>query len=206
MLERDFSRFGRAPVDYDSDSGYGNDIKLNSFLELNANTERHIVCVSPTRKTVDAQIIESWFELASPINQEFVRLIFSADSEEAELPYNTAVIAVLHHDYLRSLKYLFIMDDLHLPSKNTLLKLIEAMVRAEKAGENLWGVSAVSSGTDFLPGFALYRMELFRKLKWPWFSPDFDFQEKCLEMGFPVKAQPDAGVKSLQKVLHRGHV
>jgi hypothetical protein len=240
--------FGRSPVPHDSDTGFSNDIRLNSFLKLNSYVDRSTVCIIPTRGAIDARVVNSWFRLISPVNQKFIRLFISGG--EVADAYNTAIIGILHHPHLSKYKYILSMEDDNIPPPDGLLKLVETMVAAEKKNENLWAVSGLywSKGFELgvpiafgdtrkpqfnldaidlnetgvtrcclMPqGFTLYRMDLFRKISYPWFktvedydpdAPVFDqiktstqdhyFFERCYNEGLGIGVRADVKVGHL---------
>lgn len=224
------------------------DSKLENFTRLNSYADQSTVCLIPTRGSIDARVVNSWFKLISPVNHKFVRLFFSGG--EVGDAYNTAIMGVLHHPQLSRFKYILTLEDDNLPPEDGLLKLLESLVGAEKRDENLWAVAGLywSKGAgntapiafgdvrkkewnlDFIDfaqtgvtncylipqGFTLYKMDLFRKLNYPWFktvqefnpsngvldqisrhTQDYHFFRRCYEEGIGVGVRADVQVGHL---------
>lgn len=198
LTNHEFSYFGHSPAHHDSDTGYSNDVRLESFLALNAHQERHMVCLVPTRGTIDPRVVESWFKLSGPVNQTFARLFI--DGHLLAESYNAVILAILHHPFFGRQKYILTLEENFIPPADGLLKLVESMILAEKKGEDLWAISGLRKSGKMpalgkpelkdwnlepitlnrcgytkclvIPqGFTLYRTDLFRKFLFPWFGP-----------------------------------
>lgn len=150
------------------------------------------ICIIPTRGTVHARVIQSWFGLMSPMNQKFFRL-FAVGMEVGDA-YSTMIANILANPELSKFKYLMTMEDDNIPPPDGLLRLYEAIegkvdgVKYDAVGALYWtkgyGGQPMIYGNpkehpkNFTPqmpipntvqecnglgmGFNLYRMKMFK--------------------------------------------
>jgi hypothetical protein len=153
------------------------------------------VCIIPTRGKIDARVVESWWSLAPPMNQPFIRL-FVRGMEVADA-YNVAVEQVLEHPQLRDWKYLLTLEEDNMPPPDGLLKLLESIDDYAVVGGLYWtkghaGQPMVYGRPGSVPmfapqvpepetvvecnglgmGFTLFRLDVFRdpRIPRPWFK------------------------------------
>lgn len=127
------------------------DQRYETFIKLHSYVDQSVVCVIPTRGAIDAQVVNAWFQLLTPVNHKFTRLFVSGG--EVGDSYNTAIAGILAHPQLSRFKYVLSLEDDNLPPPDGLLRLLESMAAAEKKGEDLWAVSGLywSKGKDGVP-------------------------------------------------------
>lgn len=170
--------------------------------DLNASRSRLIkgrtyqdlstVCIIPTRGTVCAHVLNSWFGMMSPMNQKFTRVI--VEGMEVGEAYSTALAQILASAELSTWKYILTLEEDNTPPPDGLLKLyesIEGKVDGEKyaaVGGLYWtkgegGQPMIYGSPAELPlafrpqlpipdalqrcnglgmGFTLFRMEMFK--------------------------------------------
>jgi hypothetical protein len=163
--------------------------KARSYKDLST------ICVIPTRGMVDAQVVESWWGLMTPMNQPFTRLIVKG--MEVGDAYNAAIETILANDVLNKWKYVLTLEEDNLPPPDGLLKLYESMddfavvgglyfTKGEMGQPMIYGDP--SGILNFVPqvpiadtvqecnglgmGFNLFQLDLFRdeKIPRPWFK------------------------------------
>jgi len=153
------------------------------------------VCVIPTRGSIDARVVESWWALASPMNQPFVRM-FVRGMEVGDA-YNAAIETILEHPQLSEWKYVLTLEEDNMPPPDGLLRLFESIDDYDCIGGLYWtkgpeGQPMIYGKPGTVPmmapqipepesivecnglgmGFSLFRLDLFRdpKLEKPWFK------------------------------------
>lgn len=153
------------------------------------------VCVIPTRGKIDARVVESWWSLASPMNQMFVRMMVRG--LEVGDAYNAAIETILAHPQLKDWKYVLTLEEDNMPPPDGLLKLFESIDEYDVVGGLYWtkgeGGQPMIYGKPgdvpmFAPqppvpdtviecnglgmGFNLFKMDLFRdgNIPRPWFK------------------------------------
>lgn len=114
---------------------------LQTYVDLNSYQDKSIVCIIPTRGSIDVQVVDSWFKLITPINNKFTKL-FMANGELAEA-YNTGVLMALNNPQLSKSRFLLTMEDDNIPPPEGILKLIDSFLEHEKAGDKYWAISGV---------------------------------------------------------------
>jgi hypothetical protein len=151
------------------------------------------VCLIPTRGMIPAKVVQSWLGLASPMNQKFTRL-FLENLEVADA-YNAGVETVLAHPDLKHWKYILTLEEDNCPPPDGLLKLYESMKQFDAVGGLYWvkgeqGQPMIYGNPQEMPknfvpqlpipdavqpcnglgmGFTLFKLEMFKKMKGPWF-------------------------------------
>lgn len=153
------------------------------------------VCVIPTRGTIQARVVESWWGLMAPMNQPFTRLI--VQGMEVGDAYNAAVETILAHPILSKWKYMLTLEEDNLPPPDGLLKLYESIENYVCVGGLYWTKGAGGQPMiygdptgilNFVPqipipetvqeanglgmGFNLWDLNLFRdeRFEKPWFK------------------------------------
>jgi hypothetical protein len=153
------------------------------------------VCVIPTRGSVPARVVESWWNLMTPMNNRFIRMF--VQGMEVGSAYNQAVEIILAHPFLKDFKYMLTLEDDNMPPPDGLLKLYEHIeeyaivaglyfTKGEAGQPMIYGnpkgmlsfepqvprVDAIQECNGTGMGFTLFRMELFRdeRIPKPWFK------------------------------------
>jgi hypothetical protein len=152
------------------------------------------ICVIPTRGSIPARVVESWWDLIKPLNQSF-RRVFVSGMEVADA-YNEAIETILGHPILSTWRYVLMLEEDNLPPPRGLLKLYESMEEFACVGGLYWSKSedgfpmiygAPGDPSDIAPqvpvpdaiqecnalgmGFTLFRLDVFRdeRIERPWF-------------------------------------
>jgi hypothetical protein len=152
------------------------------------------ICVIPTRGTIPARVVESWWDLIRPLNQSF-RRVFVSGMEVADA-YNEAIETILGHPILSTWRYVLMLEEDNLPPPRGLLKLYESMEEFACVGGLYWSkcedgfpmiFGAPGDQSDIAPqvpipdaiqecnalgmGFTLLRLDVFRdeRIERPWF-------------------------------------
>jgi hypothetical protein len=152
------------------------------------------VCVIPTVGGIDPRVVESWWELMSPMNQSFQR-VFVKGLEVADA-YNSAIETILEHPVLSRTKYLLTLEQDNMPPPRGLIKLCESIegfaavgglywLKGEEGQPMIFGKpgeepifapqppepDTVQECNGLGMGFTLFDLDLFRdeRLPRPWF-------------------------------------
>ncbi len=163
-------------------------IRGSSYKDLST------ICVIPTRGLIPAKVCQSLLSLASPMNQKFLR-IFVEKMEVGEA-YNHAIELILANEELSKWKYVLTCEEDNLPPPHGLLTLYESMnkfdavsglyfVKGECGAAMIYG-SVSEYPMNFIPqlpvpdqvvecngigmGFALFKLDMFKKIPKPWFK------------------------------------
>lgn len=83
------------------------------------------VCVVPTRGSISWRVVQSWMNLASPMNQQFIRM--GIVGYEVGHAYSAAVDTILSSPGLQDFKYMLTLEEDNMPPADGLLRLIEDM-------------------------------------------------------------------------------
>lgn len=151
------------------------------------------ICVIPTRGAIDARVVESWWGMIAPMNQKFTRLMIKG--MEVADAYNAAIETILAHPELSTWRYILTLEEDNMPAPDGLLKLYESIKDFDVVGGLYWTKGEEGQPMcygrpegilNFIPqipepetvqecnglgmGFTLFRLELFRELKAPWFK------------------------------------
>lgn len=153
------------------------------------------VCVIPTRGMIAARVVESWWGMMIPMNQQFSRIIVKG--LEVGDAYNAAIETILAHPVLSQWKYILTLEEDNMPPPDGLLKLYESIGDYVCVGGLYWtkgieGQPMIYGDPkgifSFIPqvpientvqecnglgmGFNLWKMDLFRdeKFEKPWFK------------------------------------
>ncbi len=152
------------------------------------------IMIVPTRGLIPAKVVQSMLGLASPMNQKFLR-IFVEKMEVGEA-YNHAIQLILDNPELSKWKYVLTVEEDNLVPPDGLLKLYENInkfdavsglyfVKGENGAAMIYG-SVNEYPANFIPqlpvpdqvvecngigmGFALFKLEMFKKIPKPWFK------------------------------------
>lgn len=171
----------------DLDLARGRLIRGNSYRDLSTIT------VVATRGVIPARVVQSWMNLATPMNQKHFRLFI--ERMEVGDAYNSAVEMILAHPELSKWKYLLTVEEDNCPPPDGLLKLYESMNQFDAVGGLYWtkfenGQPMIYGNPnvmpkDFVPqlpipdavqpcnglgmGFTLFKLEMFRRMPKQWF-------------------------------------
>jgi hypothetical protein len=83
------------------------------------------VIVVPTRGTVPARVVQSWWDLMAPMNNRLVRMFI--EKMEVGDAYEQAVSVILDHPAMRDFRYMLTLEEDNLPPPDGLLRLIETI-------------------------------------------------------------------------------
>lgn len=185
------------------DAGYHNN-NMNSSVErlekmgIYKNLSTIIVC--PTLGNIPAQVVYSWMHLMHPVNQSITGPLFIIGKEVGEA-YNQVIEQILSDPYLAQFQYVLTLEDDNIPPVDGLLKLYENMGEYDVVGGLYWtkgenGVpTMLGDPKDYnknykvqLPiegkvvevnglgmGFTLFKLDIFRKIDYPWFKTTAEF-------------------------------
>lgn len=157
------------------------------------------ICIVPTRGMIAWRVVQSWMNLASPMNQQFIRM--GVTGYEVGHAYSTAIDQILNSPGLQDFTYILTLEEDNMPPADGLLRLIEDMeMHPEYAaiGGLYWtkgpdGQPMIYGNPDEVPfnfrpqpprqgelvecnglgmGFTLFRMDLFKegKIEKPFFE------------------------------------
>ncbi len=158
------------------------------------------VCIIPIIRKLDHIPVQAWMNLASPMNQKFIRL-FIPNKEVADA-YNVGVEMILANPELSKWKYLLTMEHDNCPPPDGLLKLYESMDKFDAVGGLYWvkgenGQPMIYGDPEVLPanfipqlprvdtiqrcnglgmGFTLFKLDMFKKIPKPWFRTLQEYQ------------------------------
>ena len=184
-------------------------IKSGSYRDLST------VWVTPTRdhRLDDQVVFQSWMSVLKPMNQKFCQ--FCIGGGEVADAYNCAVEVILR-DAVKW-KYMLTVEVDNLPPKDGLLRLYENTDKFDVIGGLYWtkeenGTAMIYGTPDnpddpdgFIPqppigdiqpcnglgmGFTLFNVDMFRKMKGPWFvttqegTQDLYFFENAKKEGY----------------------
>ena len=88
------------------------------------------ICVIPTRGTIPARVVESWWSLMSPMNNKFVRMFISG--MEVGDAYQNAVQTIMGHPELSKWRFMLTLEEDNMPPPDGLLKLYESICDCPK--------------------------------------------------------------------------
>lgn len=114
---------------------------LQTYVKLNSYQDKSVVCVIPTRGSVDIEVVDSWFKLITPINHKFTKLFIAGGATDDA--YNTALQLILNDPLLSKYRFLLTMEDDNIPPPDGIVKLVESMLEKEQAGDKYWAISGV---------------------------------------------------------------
>jgi hypothetical protein len=196
-------------------TGYHNADLIASAKRIKASKvykDVSTICVIPTRGMIPARVVESWWNMLTPMNQKFLRMMIRG--MEVGDAYNAAIETILANEALSSFKYVLTLEEDNIPPPDGLLKLIESM-NEERHYAAIGGLYW-TKGPEGMPmcygnpaepltfnpqipvndsinecnglgmGFTLFRTEVFRdeKIPRPWFKTSAEWsQEEGSKLG-----------------------
>jgi hypothetical protein len=203
---------------------HNSDLKSSAERIKKGNGYRDLstVWVTPTREHhLDAQVVfQSWDSVVKPQNQQFLKICIG-NAEVADA-YNAAVELILCRDkYPTPWKYMLTVETDNLPPKDGLMRLYESVDKYDIIGGLYWmkgegGNPHIYGNPDepgtFRPqvplenavqpcnmvamGFTLFNLDVFRKVKAPWFKTSTaDDNQEFTQDGYFFKKAHDEGVK-----------
>ena len=151
------------------------------------------ICLIPTRGLIDITIVNAWWGLMAPMNQNFFRLPLR--NMEVGDAYNEGIKSILDNPELSKWKYVLTLEEDNAPPPDGLLKLYEGIQKFDAVGGLYWtkgecGQPMIYGNPkqvpkDFVPqlpvtdtlqecnglgmGFTLFKLSMFKKMKPPWF-------------------------------------
>lgn len=170
----------------------------NRLIKGKTYKDASTACIIPTRGKVHARVIQSWFAMFPPMNQQFQRLfVWGMEVGEA---YSTAIQQILDNPVMGKYKYILTLEEDNLPPPDGLVKLIQGIeegpfdaigglywTKGEEGQPMIYGNPAATP-RNYIPqvpvpnviqpcnglgmGFTLFRLEMFRdeRLRKPWFK------------------------------------
>jgi hypothetical protein len=155
------------------------------------------VIVIPTRGVVPARVVESWWNLMGPMNNQLVRMFVTG--MEVGAAYEAAVETILGHPVLTKFRYMLTLEEDNMPPADGLLSLIGSLssgpydvvaglywTKGEGGQPMIYGdpkgilsfepqvpkPNSVQEANGLGMGFTLFKLDLFRdgKIERPWFK------------------------------------
>lgn len=166
----------------------------NRLIRGNSYKDLSTIMVVPTRGLIPSKVVQSMLGLASPMNQKFLRVF--VEKEEVGNAYNIAIQMILDNPELSKWKYVLTMEEDNIAPPDGLLKLYENInkfdaisglyfVKGENGAAMIYG-NPQDMPMSFIPqlpipdqvvecngigmGFALFKLDMFRKIPKPWFK------------------------------------
>lgn len=180
-----------------NDVGRNNETLEESILRVDKSKmykDNSTIIICPTRGMFPTRVVQSWMKLMKPMNQNIAGPIF-AESMKVDEAYETLIEYILSNDYLNKYKYILTIEEDNLPPADGLLKLYEDMDEYDGVSGLYWGKGEdgfpmifgdPKDPNDFKPqlpiidtlqhtngipmGFALFKLDMFRKIPQPWFK------------------------------------
>lgn len=177
-----------------------NEKKYNEKIERlsKANTYKNLstICIIATRGTIPAKVLNSWFNLITPMNQAFIRLF--AMGMEVGVAYSQTIEMILNNPELSKFKYILTLEEDNIPPPDGLLNLYENIenysaigglyfTKGELGQPMIYG-DPTQQQINFIPqlpklntiqecngigmGFSLFDINIFRdeRIEKPWFK------------------------------------
>lgn len=171
-----------------------NEVSVERVLRGRQYRDLSTVCVIPATANIPPRVVESWWELLTPLNQRF-RRVFVTGLEVAEA-YECALSMILDHPELSGYRYVLTLEHDNLPPPGGLLMLYESIEGFAAVGGLYWrkgeeGQPMIfgkpGASPDFAPqvptpdavqqcnglgmGFTLFDLDVFRdpRVPRPWF-------------------------------------
>lgn len=152
------------------------------------------VWVTPIVGALHHRVVSSWISLQRPMNQRIFGPLF-IEGKEVGAAYQAAVEMILGHPELSKWKYMLTLEQDNCPPGDGLLKLYESIDKYDVVSGLYWtkgeagmpmvyghpksmpksfapqipSVDAVEEWNGLGMGFTLFKIDIFRKLKPPWF-------------------------------------
>jgi hypothetical protein len=167
------------------------------IVQGNTYKDASTICIIPTRGTIPAKVVQSWWGMINPMNQRFLRMmVIGMEVGEA---YSSSVENILANPDLAKWKYILTLEEDNMPPPDGLIKLIESINQGYDAVSGLYwtkgpgGQPMIYGNPDEMPrnfipqipkentiqpcnglgmGFTLFKMDLFKdkKLTKPFFK------------------------------------
>jgi hypothetical protein len=165
------------------------------LLKGKTHKDLSTIIICPTRGLIPDMVVQSWMGLMRPMNQKVIGPIFARGMEVGEA-YNDMIKAIIDNPGLSDFKYLLTIEEDNLPPPDGLLRLYESMEEYDVVGGLYWtkgeeGQPMIYGDPQAIPfnfipqvpkegtvqranglgmGFNLFKMEIFKKLPYPWFK------------------------------------
>lgn len=186
------------------------------------------LCLIPTRGSIAWRVVQSWWNLASPMNQAFIRM--GVVGYEVGNAYSTAIEQILVTPGLQDFKYILTLEEDNVPPPDGLLRLVVAMdehpeydaigglywTKGEGGQPMIYG-DPKETPLNFRPqppvpgevvecnglgmGFTLFRLDLFRDDRLP--KPFFQTVQRYDSQGVACYTQDLFFFENAKKTGHR---
>lgn len=173
---------------------------LNRMDKSKSYKNLSTIIICPTRGMLHFQVVQALMGLMRPMNQKVFGPIFAVHMEVGHA-YNEMIKMIIDHPELSKFKYILTIEDDNLPPPDGLLKLYEGIEQYDVVGGLYWtkgegGMPMIYGSPkefpkNFIPqmpipntlqeanglgqGFNLFRMEIFKKMPYPWFKTIQEF-------------------------------
>jgi hypothetical protein len=163
------------------------------------NLSTIIVC--PTRGVIPAKVVQSWMSLGKPMNQAVVGPLFAIGMEVGDA-YNQTIKSIIDNPGFNDFKYILTIEEDNIPPADGLMKLYENIEEYDVVGGLYWtkgeeGQPMIYGNPNVIPknfipqvpipesiqpcngmgmGFHLFKLDIFRKMPYPWFKTVQDYQ------------------------------
>lgn len=97
----------------------------NRLIRGSSYRDLSTICIIPTRGSISARVVQSWFSLMTPMNQKFIRMFLTG--MEVGDAYAQAVEFIANHPDLSQWKYVLTLEEDNMPPPDGLLRLYEAI-------------------------------------------------------------------------------
>jgi hypothetical protein len=94
------------------------------------------IWLTPTRGSIPAAVLPSWFQVQVPMNQPLVRIF--VENQEVGEAYNSTVESILKDPALSKFRFLLCCEDDNIPPPDGLLKLYESIRDFDAVGGLYW--------------------------------------------------------------------
>lgn len=181
---------------------------LNEWVERIDSSKMYrdlsTIIITPSRGSIPAKVVRSWFSLITPMNQKVLRM-FALGLEVGEA-YESMITKILSDKDLSNYRYVLTLEEDNGPPPDGLLKLYESVDRFDIIAGLYWlkgeagipmafGLPDLGADNSFpinpAPneitecnavgmGFTLFKLDLFRdeRLEKPWFKTTTEFNNK----------------------------
>lgn len=161
------------------------------------------ICIIPCGATIPTRVVQTWLQMATPMNQKFVRIF--AQGMEVGAAYTAAIDNILQHPQLKEYKYVLTIEHDNMVSYDSLLKLYDSIgdfdaisglyfTKGEGGKPMCYGRPGTEGFEPFLPteggvvpcngtgmGFLLMKMEMLKDPNFP--KPIFETVQDERGMG-----------------------
>lgn len=139
----------------DDPRGWHNKNPASHDRMMRSNTLKDLstIMLVVTRGTIPARVVQSWLNLAPPINQKFFRMFL--ENYEVGEGYNTAIECILGHPELSKFVYVLCVEEDTAPPPDGLLTLYQDIGKYDVCGGLYWtkgnGASAPGAAGGGVP-------------------------------------------------------